>query len=244
MENEERAQHRLIAKGFALEADGDFGAQSYAALMSFVGDKTTVSLLRLELGRAAARHFPGGGIDTALRVAHALAQQSVETGGFNRLIESLNYSVAGLKGTFSRSRISAADCERLGRKPGEPALSIARQEEIANIVYGGSFGKDQLGNNAKGDGARFVGRGAKQTTGRSNYAEVKKLTGIDVVANPALLEDPDLGMRAASIFWTNRQCNEFADNDDIKGLTKKINGGDNGLEGRKAALLRAKMILL
>ena len=62
MENEERAQHRLIAKGFALEADGDFGAQSYAALMSFVGDKTTVSLLRLELGRAAARHFPGAAL--------------------------------------------------------------------------------------------------------------------------------------------------------------------------------------
>lgn len=244
MENAERAQHRLIARGYALEADGDFGAQSFAALMSFVGDKSTVSLLRLELGRAAARHFPAAGIDTALRVAHALAQQSVETGGFGRMIENLNYSVAGLKATFSRSRISAADCERLGRKPGEPALSLARQLEIADIVYGGAFGRDQLGNTQSGDGARFIGRGAKQTTGRSNYSEVKKLTGVDVIANPALLEDPDLGMRAAGIFWKSRDCNKFADSDDIKKLTERINGGTNGLEERKAALVRARAILL
>lgn len=244
MENAERAQHRLIARGFALEADGDFGTQSYAALMSFIAQKTTVSLLRLELGRAAARHFPTAEIDTAMRVAHALAQQSVETRGFTQLVESLNYSVDGLKGTFRRSRISAADCERLGRKPGEPALSPARQQAIANIIYGGAFGRTQLGNTEDGDGARFIGRGAKQTTGRANYAQVKQLTGADVISNPALLEEPELGMRAACIFWADRKCNEMADDDDIKALTLRINGGDNGLDDRKAALARAKMILL
>ncbi len=244
MENAKRAQQRLKDAGYNIEVDGDFGTESYAALMSFIALKAPVSLLRQELGRAAAANFPGAEIDRALRVAHALAQQCVETGGFSRLVESLNYSVAGLKATFSSARISAVDCERLGRKQGEPALSLDRQSQIANIVYGGTFGRNQLGNANPGDGFKYRGRGAKQTTGLANYAAVANLTGIDVVASPEKLEDPNLGMRAACIFWTSRDCNRFADADDIVGLTKAINGGQNGLAERKAALLRAKMILL
>ena len=244
MENAERAQKRLVQQGYQIEVDGDFGAASFAALMSFVAGKVPVTLLRQELGRAAASHFPTVGIGTAIRVAHALAQQSVETGGFSKLVESLNYSVAGLRATFSKSRISDSDCKRLGRKPGQPALSLDKQAEIANIVYGGKFGLAQLGNKNDGDGFRYRGRGAKQTTGLSNYAQVASLAQIDVVANPDKLADPDLGMRAACIFWSSRNCNGFADRDDIAGLTKAINGGSNGLPERKAALVRAKVILL
>lgn len=239
-----RAQQRLVAAGFPVEVDGDFGGESFAALMSHVGKQSSVNQLRKDLGNAAAARFPGAGITTGLRIAHALAQQSVETKGFTVLVESLNYAVAGLLATFSRSRISAADCQRLGRKDNEGPLSQARQEAIANIVYGGSFGRTQLGNTEIGDGWRFRGRGAKQTTGRANYARVKALTGIDVVANPALLEDPATGMRAATIFWTDKGCNAFADADDIDGLTLRINGGDNGIVQRRAALMRAKAILL
>lgn len=244
MENAARAQQRLKNAGFNITVDDDFGPESYAALMSFVGNKPSMSLLRQELGRAADAHFPAAGIDRALRVAHALAQQSVETGGFSRLVENLNYSVQGLMGTFSRSRISAADCKRLGRKENEPALSPARQAEIANIVYGGEFGLKELGNKSPGDGSKYIGRGAKQTTGLANYTQVADLTQIDVVNSPEKLADPDLGMRAATIFWRSRNCNKFADADDITGLTKAINGGTNGLPERKAALLRAKQILL
>lgn len=244
MENAQRAQQRLVAKGYAIKVDGDFGPASYAALMSFVGGQPAVNQLRSDLGKAAASHFPAAGIDTPLRIAHALAQQSVETGGFSKMVESLNYSQKGLRATFSSKRISDADCQRLGRKPGAPALPASAQEEIANIVYGGSFGKQQLGNDQPGDGWRFRGRGAKQTTGRFNYNDVMKVTGIDVIANPDLLADPDNGMRAACIFWEKKSCNTFADKDDILGLTKAVNGGTNGLDERKAALARAKAILL
>lgn len=243
MENATRAQQRLVAKGYNIKVDGDFGPASYAALMSFVGN-SPVNQLRIDLGKAAAKHFPDAGINTPLRVAHALAQQSVETGGFSKMVESLNYSVKGLQGTFSRARISEADCQRLGRKAGAGALSPAVQEEIANIVYGGSFGLKQLGNDQPGDGWKFRGRGAKQTTGRFNYGEVKKVTGLDVINNPDLLADPDTGMQAACIFWEKKNCNQFADKDDILGLTKAVNGGTNGLPERKAALQRAKQILL
>lgn len=244
MENAARAQQRLVANGFALTVDGNFGGPSYAALISYVGGQSQVGPLRLALGTAMAKHFPGVGLTSALRVAHALAQQSVETGGFTKLVESLNYSVSGLRGTFGKSRISDADCQRLGRKPGAPPLSPAVQEEIANLVYGGDFGRKQLGNTEPGDGWRFRGRGAKQTTGRANYTDVKTVTGIDVVANPDLLADPDMAVQAACIFWDKKKCNAFADKDDIVGLTKAVNGGTNGLEDRKAALLRAKAILL
>lgn len=244
MQNAQRGQQRLVQRGYQLEVDGDFGEASFAALMAYVAGKAPVTLLRQQLGRAAATHFPDADIDRPIRIAHALAQQSVETGGFSRMVESLNYSVKGLRGTFSQARISDADCQRLGRKDGEPALPPQRQAEIANIVYGGKFGLTDLGNKNPGDGYKYRGRGAKQTTGLANYAEVASISHIDVVANPDKLADPDLGMRAACIFWANRKCNGYADQDDVGGLTKAINGGTNGLPERKAALLRAKEILL
>jgi len=244
MENAMRAQQRLIAKGYAIEPDGDFGAHSLAALMCHVGSKPSVGPLQEKLGAAAAKYFPTVGLTTPLRIAHALAQQSVETGGFGKLVENLNYSATGLRATFSKARISDAECQALGRKPGGAALSAAQQEKIANLVYGGAWGLKNLGNKNPGDGWNFRGRGAKQTTGRSNYADVVTVTGIDVISNPELLEDPDMGMRAACVFWDKKNCNKWADKDDIQNLTIAINGGTNGLPERKAALLRAKAILL
>jgi putative chitinase len=212
--------------------------------MSHVGGKPAVGPLQDKLGAAAAKYFPTVGLTTPLRIAHALAQQSVETGGFGKMVENLNYSVSGLRGTFSKARISDADCNSLGRKPGGAALSAAIQEKIANLVYGGPWGLKNLGNKDAGDGWKYRGRGAKQTTGLANYTDVKNVTGIDVISSPELLEDPDMGMRAACVFWDKKNCNKFADKDDIAGLTKAINGGTNGLDDRKAALQRAKAILL
>lgn len=244
MDNARRAQQRLAERGFALLADGDFGAKSMAALMSWIGGRPAVSDLRTALGKAAARHFPAADIKTPLRIAHALAQQSVETGGFSVLVESFNYRAAVLRETFGRKRIGDDDCRRLGRHDGEAMVPLARQQEIANLVYGGRWGRDNLGNLEPGDGWRFRGRGAKQTTGRANYAAVKAVTGIDVLADPDLLADPDTGMLAACIFWQQRGCAVLADADDVTALTKAINGGANGLAQRKAALKRAREILL
>jgi putative chitinase len=244
MLNAKRAQQRLIDKGFAIKADGDFGKSSFAALMAHVGKKSAVTDLQTKLGAAAAKYFAGADMMTPLRLAHVMAQQSVETGGFGTLVESLNYSQAGLRNTFGKTRISDADCQRLGRKAGAPALPASVQQEIANLVYGGPWGKTNLGNDGPNEGWNYRGRGAKQTTGRTNYTDVKNVTGIDVVTNPELLEDPDMGMRAACIFWTNKNCNKWADKDDIEGLTRAINGGTNGLTARKDALARARAILL
>jgi putative chitinase len=101
-------------------------------------------------------------------LAYIMATPHLETGKrFEPVTENLNYSVQGLLSTFGRHRISAADAARYGRASGRPA----NQEAIANLIYGGAWGRDNLGNTQAGDGWRFRGRGLSQITGRANYTK-------------------------------------------------------------------------
>lgn len=101
-------------------------------------------------------------------LAYILATAHHETGAkFVSSIESLNYSVDGLMKTFGRHRISAADAQKYGRSGSRPA----NQSAIGNLIYGGDWGRDNLGNTQTGDGWRYRGRGLVQITGRANYAK-------------------------------------------------------------------------
>ena len=123
-------------------------------------------------------------------VAYACATAWHETGGnMKPNVESLNYSVSGLLNTFGRHRISRSDAERLGRKPGEPALSLARQRAIANILYGGEWGRANLGNTMPDDGWTYRGRGMAHDTGRRNYRLSGEAVGIDLLTDPDALLD-------------------------------------------------------
>lgn len=104
-------------------------------------------------------------------------------------------------------------------------------------------GRLDLGNVVAGDGKRYMGRGPIQTTGRANYTRVAKALQIDCVAHPELLSTPEHGFRAAGLFWQDNNCNKFADADDIVGLTRKINGGSNGLGDRIERTKKAKAAL-
>jgi putative chitinase len=122
-------------------------------------------------------------------VAYALATAWHETGPASRMVpnvENLNYSVSGLLNTFGRHRISRADAEKLGRRPGEPALPIARQRAIANIIYGGAWGRDNLGNTEPDDGWQFRGRGLAHITGRTNYERAERKLGVPMLSQPDL----------------------------------------------------------
>ena len=167
------------------------------------------------------------GIDTPKRQAHFIAQIGTESGGFRSVQESLNYSVAGL--AIFGTRLTSAQREQLGRKPGEAALSPKRQEAIANLVYGGRYGND-LG----GDGWKYRGRGLKQITFRDNYAACGKALGLNLIDNPGALTEDRYAALSAGWFWQSNGCNAFADAGDVAGLTRRINGGANGLEDRKA----------
>lgn len=177
------------------------------------------------------------GIDTPFRQAAFIAQIGTESNGFKSVVESLNYSVEGLK--IFGSRLTAEQRQRLGRKPGELALSPSRQADIANILYGGRYG-----NVNHGDGWKFRGRGLKQVTFHDNYLACGKTLGLDLIANPDLLLLDENAARSAGWFWKANSCNQFADKEDIVGLTKRINGGTNGLEDRKARYIIAKGVLV
>jgi putative chitinase len=85
-----------------------------------------------------------------------------------------------------------------------------------------------------GEAAKFIGRGLKQLTGKDNYARCGSALGLDLVANPDLLLEPVAAARSAGWFWRSNNLSAFADVGDIKGMTKKINGGYIGLEARQA----------
>jgi len=103
--------------------------------------------------------------------------------------------------------------------------------------------RDDLGNTVAGDGLRFRGRGLLQTTGRSNYLRTGKALGVDLIANPEKLAEPELASRSAGWFWKTHGCNAFADREQFVLLTRRINGGVNGLEDRQRLYEAAKEAL-
>lgn len=100
-------------------------------------------------------------------------------------------------------------------------------------------GNKGLGNTKHGDGPRFLGRGLIQVTGRYNYGRYAKFCGINLLESPELLEALPLAADSAGWFWRHgatTDCNKLADKDDLKGVTRVINGGYRGLADRKARL--------
>ena len=120
---------------------------------------------------------------------------------------------------------------------GHESGSLVYVREIGGPSYFAKYnGRKDLGNTQPGDGARFCGRGLIQVTGRSNYAKCSQaLFGDDrLLKTPDLLEQPEWAAKSAVWFWSTRNLNELADADRFTDLTKKINGGTNGIEDRKA----------
>jgi putative chitinase len=119
--------------------------------------------------------------------------------------------------------------------------SFRYSEEIAD---GHAYeGRKDLGNTEKGDGKRFKGRGLIQLTGRANYRDFGRGVGIDFLGIPSLVAVPKYSALAAGWYWNTRKLNSYADKDDFKGLTKRINGGYNGLADRMKHWQRAKSVL-
>ena len=175
-------------------------------------------------------------IDTPLRVAHFMAQILHESGGFSVLYENLNYSAKRLPVVWP-SRF-------LPKGPNTPEKFAYKPEELANLVYGG-----RMGNTEPGDGWKYRGRGLIQLTGKAQYKRITDLlmaTGqyisSDLVRYPELVVSPMRCLAVAAVFWKDVGCNEAADQDDLTGVTKRINGGTVGLQARASWLARTKQI--
>jgi len=101
----------------------------------------------------------------------------------------------------------------------------------------------KLGNTQPGDGQRFKGRGPIQITGRFNYAKYGGLLGRDLVGQPALAAAPEVAFATAGLFWQSNGLNELADGRQFVAITRRINGGTNGLADRQMYYERAKAVL-
>ncbi|MBR9835470.1 MAG: glycoside hydrolase family 19 protein, partial [Alphaproteobacteria bacterium] len=104
---------------------------------------------------------------------------------------------------------------------------------------------DRMGNGSEesGDGYRYRGRGFIQLTGKDNYQKIGDRIGLDLVSNPdKVSQDVEIALRVAADFWDSRNLNKYADKDDIRAVTRRINGGYNGLEDRQKLLARARAI--
>jgi predicted chitinase len=121
---------------------------------------------------------------------------------------------------------------------GHESLSLKFFEEIWGPTQAqrGYEGRLDLGNTQPGDGKRFKGRGPIQLTGRANYRRYGQLLGLPLEQNPEMAARPSVGFRTAAMFWSQIGANAMADAGDFKGITRRINGGFNGLEDRQRRL--------
>lgn len=173
--------------------------------------------------------FESHGINSPTRMSHFMAQAMTETGGFTVLRESMSYSVPRMLEIFGVGNHSA-------RVTASEAPGLAHNERaLAERVYGlGNPAKAaELGNTQQGDGFRYRGNGVLQTTGRGAHRRMGQAFGLDFENNPELLTNPEHALKPALREWGENNLNHFADQNDIRTITKRINGGLNGFEERK-----------
>lgn len=171
---------------------------------------------------ALSQLLPEYEINTPQRIAAFIAQCAHESGGFMVLKENLNYKAATLRKIFPKYFPTDAMAAEYAAKPN-------KQEAIANLVYANRMGN---GGPETGDGYRYCGRGLIQLTGKTNYTWFAASLGIPVEEAAEYLQTFEGAAQSACWFWETNNLNRFADANDIKGLTKAINGGFIGLEDR------------
>lgn len=168
-------------------------------------------------------------------VAAFMANCHHESDGFTKFVENLNYKVSALISLFSRKRISEQQCRAYGRTDTQKA----NQEAIANTIYGGEWGRINLGNLVYGDGWKYRGAGAIQLTGKSN--QEKYFKSINEPCLPEKLQTLEYALDSACWFWKIKNIDSIVKFED---KCKAVNGGVIGLEERKALYEKYKKELI
>lgn len=225
--NWKSVQSRLAAaRLYTGPISGALGPLTMAAVLRHMG---APSAMASSLAQPLVDDLGEFGItSTRLRLAHWLGQNAHESGGFRSLEENLNYSVAAMRRVWPSRFPTEAAARPFANNP----------RALADRVYGG-----RMGNDSPGDGWLYRGRGIKMITGADNYAEMARITGLPLVANPDLAAQPVHASRISALFWSRRGCNALADADNIRGLTQRINGGLIGLADRQVRTRRALELL-
>ena len=130
---------------------------------------------------------------------------------------------------------------QVGHESGQ--LRYVREIWGPTAQQAGYEGRADLGNTVKGDGSKYRGRGLIQITGRANYAACGEALGLDLINQPELLEQPQHAAMSAAWFWSTKGLNTLADKGEFVKITRRVNGGVNGLEDRQRLYVQAQKVL-
>ena len=180
----------------------------------------------ISFGEQALRE--SGILQGLTRLQYFLAQLGHESNGLTHREENLNYSATRLMEIWPSRFPTLAIAQKYDRDP----------EKLANFVYGG-----RMGNVDPGDGYKYRGRGYIQLTGRETYREIGKVAGLDLEGSPELAAKPENAIRIACAFWTWKKINPSCDVGDFTAVTKRINGGTNGLTDRLEWLSKVQAVV-
>ena len=169
-------------------------------------------------------------ISNKYRIAAFLSQVAHESGGFKFVVENLNYSADALLRVFPKYFPAPEIANAYARQP----------ERIANRAYANRMGN---GDEASGDGWAYRGRGLIQLTGKNNYASFSLQMDNNCLVEPDIVAEPKLAALSAGWYWNSRNINPVADTDDVKEVTRLVNGGYNGLADREAKYEKLMQIL-
>lgn len=160
-------------------------------------------------------------INTPRRQAMFLSQLAHESGNFRFVVENLNYSADALERVFKKYFPTRELAEDYARQP----------ERIANRVYANRMGN---GDEESGDGWKYRGRGLIQLTGLNNYASYSLHADNEALTKPEIVAEPEYAADSAGWFWAVNRLNAMADTGDVRAVTRRVNGGFNGLADREA----------
>lgn len=169
-------------------------------------------------------------INNVNRQAAFIGQCQHESANFKALQENLNYSANGLKSVWGSRFPTDEVANKYARNP----------NMIANKVYANRMGN---GDEESGEGWKYRGRGLIQCTGKDLYKTLSDALNINLIDDPDMLLEMPFASMSAGWFWNKRSLNELADKKDYKEMTKRINGGFNGLDDRIAKINKALEVL-
>ena len=222
--------------GPGLVEDGLYGAHTWGALAASRPD-----------GDTRAPVVPGGGDVARLIAGLPAGSHAVRVGCV--FAEASNDRLARFHPALAAAMVDAGIDTPLRRAHflAQIAHESGGLRWLEELASGAAYeGRADLGNDQPGDGPRFKGRGLIQLTGRANYAQFERAVARDLTSSTAaaaqVAKDPDLCVRAATWFWSERGLNALADADDLEAVTRRINGGLNGFDDRAKYLARAKAV--
>lgn len=174
-----------------------------------------------------------------LVLAHFLAHAAHETRLFRALTENLRYSAERLTVVWPRRFPSLEAARPYAWDPSDPD---PEDVALANLVYGSRMGNEENGVNDD-DGWDYRGRGLFHLTGRGAYRRIGRMVGVDIEADPSLVLSEHLLIPCACAIWEWKGVTPYAESDDLRSTTYRINGGYKGLEDRAIRLAQVKRLL-